>query len=146
MQIIRTIESSMTHGAAWDVRILLLSHEGEQGMTARRLANLGGKVDVVDELFRALSEVIDDPAGYRLLVIDCDSGGVGGLAAAQRAVQMLDQPLKRIPVILISHECREQQFPDDRTRPLVLRAPLSAVAIKVALDHAFPERSIPEGA
>ena len=146
MNIIRTLGYDVTYRQGWDVRILLLSVEGEQGMIARRLASLGSKVDVVYELFTALSEVIDDPTGYRLLVIDCDSDGVGGLAAAQRAVQMVGQPARRIPVILISHECRAQQFPDDRVQPMVLRAPLSAVAIKVALDHAFPERSIPEAA
>ena len=136
MHMIRSIESDMTCGQGRDLRILLLSCDGEKGMIARRLAGPGVKVDVVSGSIIAWPEVICDLAGYRLLVIDCD--GVGGLAAAQRAVQRVN----RVPVILISCECREQQFPDDRAQPMVLRAPLSAVAIKVALDHVFPERII----
>ena len=146
MQIIKTIESDNITKVGWGVRVLLLSSEGEQGPIVRRLASLGCKVDVVSEMFAALSEVIDDPGGYRLFVVDCDSVGVGGLSAAQRAVRMLGQAMQRVPVILIADECRTQQFPSERTHPTVLRAPLSAVAIKVGLEHALRDRIIPEAA
>ena len=86
MQIIRTIERNDTAPVGWGVRVLLLSTEGVHGPMARQLASLGCKVGVVDELFAALSEVIDDPAGYAVFVVDCDSDGVGGFEAAQRAV------------------------------------------------------------
>jgi hypothetical protein len=142
MQIIRTFERSDATLVGWGVRVLLLSTEGEQGPIARRLASLGGKVDVADELFAALSEVIDDPAGYGLFVVDCDSYGVGGLEAAQRAVQMLGDATQRVPVILVSHECREQLFPAERNQPTVLRAPLSAVSLKVGYEHALRDRML----
>lgn len=140
MQMIRTVGSEGATLVGWGVRVLLLSSEAEDGPIARRLASLGGKVDVADELFAALSEVIDDPAGYGLFVVDCDADGVGGLEAAQRAVQMLSGAMARIPVILVSQDCRQQQFPAERTEAVVLRAPLSAVSLKVGFEHALRDR------
>lgn len=120
--------------------MLLLSSEDEQGPIARRLARQGCRVDIVDELFAALSEVIDDPAGYALFVVDCDADGVGGLQASQRAVQMLGEAAARVPVLLVSRDCREQRFPAERRQPTVLRAPLSAVSLKVGVEHALRGR------
>ncbi len=140
MQVLRSFEQNNAALVGWGVRVLLLSSEGEAGPTGRRLASLGGRVDVADELFAALSEVIDDPAGYGLLVIDCDAAKVGGLDAAQRAVQMLGDVAQRVPVILVSSECREQRFPADRSAPVLLRGPLSAVSLKVGFEHALRER------
>jgi hypothetical protein len=97
-------------------------------------------VDQVEELFAALSELIDDPAGYGLFVVDCDSAGVGGLEAAQKAVQMLGQVVQRVPVLLVSGEPRDHSFPLDRSSPTILRAPISAVSLKVGFEHALRER------
>ena len=140
MHVIRSLEQNNAAMVGWAVRVLLLSSEGDAGQTGRRLASLGGRVDVVDELFAALSEVIDDPAGYGLLVIDCDAPKVGGLEAAQRAVQMLGEVAQRVPVILVSSECKDQRFPSDRAAPVVLRGPLSAVSLKVGFEHAMRDR------
>jgi CheY-like chemotaxis protein len=140
MQIVRSLERDDAAMVGWGVRTLLLSCEGENGPLQRRLASLGSKVDVVDELFAALSEVIDDPMGYALLMIDCDCPGVGGLEAALRAVQMMGQTGARVPVILVSSECKTQTFPTDRMAPTVLRAPTSAVSLKVGFEHALRER------
>ena len=140
MQIIRKFARDDLAVVGWGLRVLLLSSEGEQGPIARRLASLGGMVDVAEELFAALSEVIDDPAGHALFVVDCDCNAVGGLAAAQRAVQMLGEAIRRVPVILVSRECHDQQFPTERNQPTVLRAPLSAVSLKLGLEHALRDR------
>jgi hypothetical protein len=140
MQIIRSLDHSAATVVSRGVRVLLLSGQGASSSMVQRLAALGGKVDIVDELFAAMAEVIDDPAGYGLLVIDCDSAAVGGLVAAQRAVQMLGDLVLRVPAILVSSECRTQTFPEDRAVPTVLRAPLSAVSLKVGFEHALRER------
>ena len=124
------------------VRVLLLSSEGEQGPIARRLASLGCRVDLV----AAVSNVTCHPAGYALFVLDCASDGVGGLEAATRVVMMLDEAMSRLPVILISQECAEQRFPADRMQPTVLRAPLSAVSIKVGFEHALRDRLVGQAA
>ena len=142
MKIIRSFEQNDAAVVNWGVRVLLLSSEGEAGLLSRKLAALGGKVDVADELFSALSEVIDDPSGYALFVVDCDCVSAGGLGAVQRAMPMLGELIHRIPIILVSTECRTQTFPADRAAPIVLRAPLSAVSLKVGFEHALRERLI----
>lgn len=140
MQVIRTFEHDSAATVSWGIRVLLLSSEGEGGQTSRRLAGMGGQVDMADELYQALSEVIDDPAGYGLFVVDCDSAKVGGLEAARRAMAMLGDVALRVPVILISTECAEQRFPMDRATPTTLRAPLSTVSLKVGFEHALRDR------
>lgn len=140
MQIIRSFEQGDATAIGFGVRVLVLSSEGADGQISHRLARLGGKVDVVEELFAALSELIDDPAGYGLFVVDCDSAGVGGLEAAQRAVQMLGAVAQRVPVILVSGEVHDHSFPPDRSCPTILRAPVSAVSLKVGFEHALRER------
>jgi hypothetical protein len=140
MQVIRSLEQGDAVMVGRAVPVLLLTSEGEAGMMGRRLASLGTRVDVVDELFSAISELIDDPAGYALLVVDCDGANVGGLEAAQKAVRMLGEVAQRVSVILVSSECREQRFPPDRTQPVLLRAPLSAVSVKVGFEHALRDR------
>lgn len=140
MQIIRTREHDGFTMVGRAARVLLLTSESEAGSMARRLAGLGATVDVIDELFSALSHLIDDPSGYALFVVDCDKVNVGGLAVAQRAVKMLGAVAQRVSVILVSGECRDQRFPQDRTAPMVLRAPLSAVSLKVGYEHALRDR------
>ncbi|MEO6301013.1 MAG: hypothetical protein ABIV25_02180 [Paracoccaceae bacterium] len=140
MHIVRAFEREGAAPVGWGIRVLLLSSEGEDGLTRRRLANLGGQIEVVDELFTAMSELIDDPAGYALFVVDCDGANVGGLEAARRAVQMLGNVVERVPVILVSRECGEQRFPNDRLAPTVLRAPLTSVSLRVGFEHALHDR------
>lgn len=146
MHVIRSLEQENAAMVGRAVCVLLLTAEGETGMMGRRLAGLGTRIDVVDELFSALSDLIDDPAGYGLFVVDCDSANVGGLEAAQRAMKMLGEVAQRVPVILVSSECRDQRFPQDRAMPVVLRAPMSAVSLKVGFEHALRERLLYQAA
>ena len=140
MQMFRTTGRGEPVLVGSGVRVLLLSSDADGGPIANLLAGMGCQVDVVDELFYAMSEVIDDPAGHALFVVDCDSVGVGGLAEAQRAVQMLGVAQTRVPVILVSRECCQQRFPDERMHPTVLRAPVSAVSLKMGFEHALRDR------
>jgi CheY-like chemotaxis protein len=146
MQVIRSFEQDNVAMVGRAVHALLLTSEGETGMVGLRLASLGARVDVVDELFEALSDLIDDPTGYALFVVDCDAPNVGGLEAAQRAMKMLGDVTQRVSVILISSECHDQRFPQDRTAPVVLRAPMSAVSMKVGYEHALRERLLYQAA
>jgi hypothetical protein len=140
MHIVRTLEHDNVALVGWGIKVLLLSSEGEAGLTSRRLAGLGGQVELADELFTALSHLIDDPTGYALFVVDCDGANVGGLDAARRAVQMLGEVAARIPVILVSRDCGEQRFPSDRLMPTLLRAPLTSVSLRVGFEHALHDR------
>ena len=138
MQVIRSLEREDATLVGWGVRVLLLSIEGQAGLTGRRLASIGGRVEAVSELYEALSALIDDPSGYALFVVDCD--GVGGIDAVRAGLQKLGGDVGRVPVILVSRDCREQRFPDDRTCPTILRAPLSSVALRVGFEHALRDR------
>ncbi len=140
MQVFRPITNSDAFAVGFGVRVLLLSGESATCTTACRLAALGGQVDIVAEMFTALSEVIDDPQGYGLFVIDCDSTNVGGLEGGKRAIQIMAGVAGRVPVILVSKDCIEQIFPEDRLLPTQLRAPLSSVALRVGFEHALRER------
>lgn len=146
MQVFRSFEQNGVAMVGRAVRVLLVSSEGETGVMARRLAAMGAKVDVIDEIYEAVSDVMDDPAGYGLLVVDCDSANVGGLEVAQRAVTLLGAAIQRVPSVLISRDCVTQRFPQDRAAPVVLRAPLSAVSLKVGYEHALRERFMYEAA
>ena len=140
MQVIRSLEQTPSSPVGYGIRVLLCSTEGQAGPLARKLASLGGQVDLFDEVFTSLSEVIADPMGYALLVIDCDSASIGGLEAGQRAVMMLGETASRVPVILVSQDCSQQHFPEDRLSPTQLRAPLSSVSLRVGIEHALRER------
>lgn len=146
MQVFRSFEQADHAMVGRAVRVLLVSTEGEAGPTARKLAALGAKVDVLAEVYEALSEVIDDPFGYALLVVDCDNCNLPNLHAAQHAVKKLGDVAQRVSVILVSSECRDQRFPSDRAQPIELRAPLSSVSLKVGYEHALRERFLYQAA
>lgn len=138
MNLFTKFDQETASVVGFGVRTLLISAEGSGGMTARRLAGLGSILECREELYSGLELVMDDPAGYGLIVIDCD--GIGGLAAGQRAHAMLNVTQRCIPVILISQECGEQCFPSSRYEPVALRTPLSAVSLRVGFEHALRER------
>ena len=133
----------MDHEAAlvgWGVRVLMLAQAGSPGAEAatRRLAGFGGRVETQEELFAALEALIDDPSGYGLFVMDCDA--FGGLSAGRKAFTLLRGAHAQLPVILISRECVTQSFPEDRSEPILLRSPLSAVSMRVGFEHALRDR------
>lgn len=138
MQLVRSFEHGNAALVGWGIRVMLVTTDGADGVTARRLASLGGQVETVDELFTALGAVMDDPLGYQLLVIDADC--IGGIEAGRRAFSMLGNAATKVPVILVSRDCAEQTFPEDRSTPAMLRAPLSAVSLRVGFEHALRDR------
>lgn len=140
MQMFNPLEQDHADRVGWGVHVLLASPSGPEGPIARRLAGLGGVVEVAAQLCDALAMVLDETQVAQMLVIDCDA--YAGLAAAQRACGLGCSPALRVPVILISAECREQCISQNRGVPNILRAPVSAVALRVAFDAAFRDRLI----
>lgn len=138
MQFVRAIEQEEASPVGYGLHVLLVTGQGADGVVARRLAGLGGVVEQQDELYCALDAIIEAPRDYGLVVIDCDS--FGGLERGQRAFGLLGEAAGKVPVILISQECRSQAFPEDRQSPTILRAPLSAVAMRVGFEHALRDR------
>jgi hypothetical protein len=121
------------------LRILLLAPEGDETL-ALQLAGFGGRVERETELYAALAAVIDDPADWDVLVLACDS--YGGIEAGRRAQAMLGVAAERVSVILTSRDCGQQDFPEDRHAPILLRAPASAVSLRVGLEHALRGRLV----
>ena len=120
------------------VQTLLVSSEPTHGPVSRRLSGMGCQIEVCDELYFAIDRVLDGPQDFELIVIDCDS--IGGLAQGRRAHMLLKATGRCLPVILVSSECAEQTFPFNRYEATELRAPLSAVSLRVGFEHALQER------
>lgn len=138
MQFVRSFEQHNSAMVGFGVRMMVVGEERNDSPLQKRLAGLGGRLEVSDELFVGISAVIDDPAGYGLCVIDCDT--IGGLAAGRRAHALLAEVALRVPVILVSSECNSQEFPEERGQPVVLRGPVSGVAMRVGFEHALRDR------
>lgn len=115
---------------------LLASADGGGGATQRRMAGHGIVIAAQGGLYDMLAEVLDDPRAADLLVLDCDT--IGGMDAGLRAFGILADAKVRMPVFLISSDCCRQSFPIAREAPFLMRAPLSAAALRLALEAAFP--------
>lgn len=138
MQVIHSFEPQQVALIGRGIQVALVAPEWPENGLRSRLSSLGSKVEQKVELYEALEAMIDDPFGYGLCVIDCDL--VGGLAVGRRAVHLLSVASRRIPVILVSRECTVQEFPADHYAPVVLRAPASAVSLRVGFEHALRDR------
>lgn len=137
MQVNHDFNPAAALPVGWGVRVLLLTAEAHSPLQDR-IAGLGGMIDTETEVYSALSSMIDDPMGYGLFVMDCD--GLGGIEAGQRAVATLAAVHSRVPVILVSKEQAAQVFPQERDAPVCLRAPISAVSLRVGFEHALRDR------
>lgn len=138
VQVVHSFKSEWAPHVGLGIRSMLLTQQDENGVIASRLAWLGSKVELSQERLSALEALINDPAGYGLFVMDCD--GFGGITAGLKAVAMLGGLARRIPVILVSAECSQQSFPENRGEPTLLRAPLSVVSLRVGFEHALRDR------
>ena len=139
MKHLRTVKTEMATPVGWGVRVLMLS-DGSDPAVQARLVGLGGQVDSEIELYTALAAMLDDPLGYALFVMDVDA--IGGPEAGLRAFQMLRAADVRIPVILVGRDCGRQVFPEERSAPIMLQAPLSMVSLRVGFEHALHDRII----
>ncbi|MFN3846611.1 MAG: hypothetical protein ACK4RZ_12460 [Paracoccaceae bacterium] len=136
MRMVSPLASDAVLRTGWTGSVLLASASGDAGETAKTLAAVAGRMMVQRVLYDALSLFLDDPREADMLVIDCDP--FGGIAVGRRAFAILSNTNTRLPVVLISAECQEQTFPLGRDAPFCLRAPVSEVALRIALTSAFP--------
>lgn len=139
MQISHSFDQDFALPVGGAVRVLLITGAADDPL-ATRLRALGGLVDVETELYAALSELIDDPSGYGLVVIDCDR--IGGAESGEAAVRTLKAVDSRVPLILISQGHAAHSFPEDRGTAIRLRAPVSVVGLRVGYEHALRDRMI----
>lgn len=139
MRHLRAVKNEEAMLVGSGVRVLMLS-DGTDPSAKQRLTGLGGKIDTETELFTALSAMTDDPRGYGLFVMDTDA--FGGMETGLRAFRMLRAADVNIPVILVGRDCGTQVFPEERSAPIVLQAPLSMVSLRVGFEHALHDRVI----
>lgn len=139
MKHLRAVKNEKVTLVGRGVRVLMLS-DGPDTAAQDRVAELGGKVDCEAELYTALAAMMDDPLGYGLFVMETDA--FGGIEAGLRAFQMLRAANVRIPVILVGRDCGRQIFPEERSAPIQLQAPLSMVSLRVGFEHALHDRVI----
>lgn len=111
---------------------LLASRDGALGQTGRLLASLSAAVEHFDEIYDLLSVLADDPRAADVVVVDAD--GFGGLDAVRSAFGRLCPNESRAPLILITGTCREQLFSQRRNQAAVLRAPISPLSLRLALE------------
>jgi hypothetical protein len=146
VHIFRQDDAEVAAIVSWGVRVLLLAADDSveagpvQNQIAAPIARLGGVIETEKDAFAALETLIMDCTGFGLFVINCDH--VGGLEASRKLVSLMHKGGVTIPVILVSTECRTSEFPSDSHAPVVLRAPLSSVAIRVGFEHAMRDRLV----
>jgi hypothetical protein len=139
MRALRLVETEHSGLVGLGARVLLLAPEAEEAARLTRLiAGFGGLVDHEAETYAALSALIDDPRDWDMFVMACD--GIGGIEAGRRAHRMLGDVAARVPTILISQERGEQTFPEAREEPILLRARMSAAALRLGMEHALRGR------
>jgi hypothetical protein len=139
MQVFRPIDYTAATLVGRGLRVMLATSQPDGG-TADKLSRLGGSVEVMEESYAALAAVLDDPQGYGLFVMDADS--LGGIVEAMRIVGLLHASQPRMPVILISASCGPQVFPEEVSEPIMLRAPVSNVSLRVGFEHALRDRMV----
>jgi hypothetical protein len=139
MQVFRSVDYTAATLVGRGLKVMLATSQPEGG-TADKLARLGSNVEVMEESYSALAAVLDDPQGYGLFVMDADT--LGGIVEASRIVELLHASQPRMPVILISASCGPQLFPEDVSEPIMLRAPVSNVSLRVGFEHALRDRMV----
>ncbi len=139
MRALRLVETEGSGLVGFGARVLLLAPEAEDAARLGRLiAGFGGRVDHEEEMYGALSCILDDPRGWDLFVISCDA--LGGVEAGRRAMHMLGEIAEQVPTILVSEDCAAQTFPEERAEPILLRSKMSAAALRLAMEHALRGR------
>lgn len=138
MQILHAFDPQSIAPVGLSIRVMVIGVASRKAPLVERLASLGGAIDAEQDLFTGLEAVIEDPAGYGLCVIDCDA--VGGLELGRKAQALMGDASLRVPVILVSSECSQQEFPQDRAKPVVLRGPASKLSMRMGYEHALRDR------
>jgi hypothetical protein len=119
------------------VRVLLLS-DVEGGRTAHRLARCGSHVDIEETLETALTRLRQDPLGYDLFVMDCDS--YGGISGGEHAVSSLVAAEARMRVMLVSRDFDEPALPFGRRTAVCLPVSAGDEDFRKGFNHVLRDR------
>ncbi len=100
---------------------------------------LGLQVEPYAEVFTAFSDMLDDPSGLALFVLDCDCAG--GFGAAQRLGKRLQGYLPRVAVVLLT-KSGTTSLQDQRDGPVVVNPTQGWPTVQSAVHHALRDRYI----
>lgn len=142
MQFFRQEQVEISAILGWRIRVLVLTapDPAQESKVAVRIADLGGAVEVEYEAFSALDTLIMDRTGFGLFVIECDA--VGGLDVGRNLVSLLHKGGVSLPTLLISSDCTEGEFSTDSQAPVVLRAPVSPMSLRLGFEHTLRNRIV----
>ena len=118
-------------------RVLLVA-DVQDGPIANRLARCGSLVDTEETMELALRRLRDDPLGYDLFVMDCDS--CGGVAGGERAVASLIAADARMRVMLVSAEFDAPALPLGRRTAVCLPAAVEDEEFRRGYDHVLRDK------
>ena len=120
----------------WQMPVLLVGSSGREGYTARALDRFGLQPELIDTIPEAISLLQEAPSPSALLIMRCR--GSMALQAGRRLWADLRRLGRARPVVLISEACQGQSFPCRSEGPIILRAPVSALALRLAFEACFP--------
>jgi hypothetical protein len=142
MHFFRQHKSELATIVGWGVHVMLLTplKSAHDGKVAKHIAGLGCRIEMRNTVFDAIDALILDETRYGLWIIECEA--FGGIVGGRRIVSRLRECGVCIPGILISPDCAVQEFPNEQDSPVKLRAPASAVAIRVGFEHAMRGRLV----
>ena len=127
----RDFVESPRHLSRWRA-VVVSANESDAGLGA-----LGLQVEPYAEVFTAFSDMLDDPSGLALFVLDCDCAG--GFVAAQRLVRRLKGYLPRVAVVLLTKSC-PTTLADQRDGPVVVNPTQGWSTVHSAVRHALRDR------
>ena len=87
MNLFNSFDHQQSTVVGFGIRALLISDRGTNSPLMQRLAGLGCRVEVIEDVYSALDWVVDGPDEPELIVMDCDFAG--GLALGKRAHALL---------------------------------------------------------
>lgn len=137
MQMLRPLDKHSATPAGWGVHLMLISRAGAGPDIAQRLGRLGAVVAPQSCLETGLVHLVQNPRAAQILVVDCDAyGGAGAVWRAFKRHKLC------LPLILITADCAEQRITQALAAPVMLRAPVSMLALGVAFDAIILDRRV----
>lgn len=138
MQFFQPILQADAALVGFGLAVMMVAPQGADATEQKvgRLAGLGCAITVEPDVGLALVALA---AGtHDLLVIDAEAAG--GLPTARAVLSMMRRSGVKTSAIIVSQGVKEQTFPLDPAEPVLLRAPLSAVGLRVAVEYALRDR------
>lgn len=135
MQFFKPITQEETALVGFGLAVMMVAPPGAAATEQKtgRLAGLGCTITLEPDVAGAISALCE--GGQDLVVIDAEA--VGGLYTAQSIVSLMRRGGADMPAIIVSQGLHQQTFPEDPAEPVILRAPLSAVGLRVAIEFAL---------